>query len=491
MRRSLFTITIVLNLFFCFGVFIATPAYSMTATQEVTGGGGGSSGDGGGTATGVTTPPVTPPRETPPPETPPEVVPPEVPPEVVPEVPPEIPPEVIPEVIPEVVPTLPEAEVPSILTPFVNFGQSVSGAVSGVVQGIINSFSGPVGQAIGNAAVKISEFSVAATEETRKFVQSPVGQVTTRIAEPIGVVSGVAIITTQAIMSSAAMTVSSFSDIYLLAWRLLGVIFGARKRKGKPWGTVYDSMTKRPLDPAYVIVAKETGEEVADAITDLDGRYGFLIPEGTYNLKASKTNYTFPTKVLENRTNDEIYDNIYHGESVTTKPGDVILKNIPLDPIGFDWNEFEKNKQNLFRIYSDRERFWKKFFDAFYLVGLLSAVIATVFDPKTINYIFLAIYAIFILHSMFGGEKKKAVSVKYAATQEPIPFAVIKIFFAELKNQVKTVVADHLGRFFFLVGPGNYYFTVDIKQPDGSYKRIHESKPMELKQGVITQDILV
>ena len=326
---------------------------------------------------------------------------------------------------------------------------------------------------------------------TSEVVNSPVVKTVTKVAEPLGIASGVALVAFQTIVSTATMTVTSVSDIYLLTWRLLGLLFGVGKKRGRPWGTVYDSVTKRPLDPAYVIVSRESGEEVSDAITDLDGRYGFLVPSGFYKLKANKTNYSFPTKNLENKGSDEIYDNIYHGEIVNVKEGDVVVRNIPLDPIGFDWNEFEKNKQNLFRIYSDRERFWKKIFDIFYAIGLGSSIVATIFDPRTINIVFLGLYVVFILYSFSIRDKKRAVSVKYAKNSEPIPFAVIKIFFAELNNQVKTVVADHMGRFYFLVGPGKYYFTIDKKQPDGSYLNVHRSQAVDLPNGVLGEDILV
>ncbi|HBM45702.1 TPA: hypothetical protein DDZ75_01900 [Patescibacteria group bacterium] len=352
-----------------------------------------------------------------------------------------------------------------------------------VIDSIQNFAKDPVAGIV-NASKKTAE-------ATREFVESPVGKVVTNVAKPLGVATGVAVVATQAILTTGMMTVTSLSDIYLLILRLLGVVVGTSKRRGKPWGTVYDSITKRPLDPAYVVVSKPTGEEVADAITDLDGRYGFLIPPGTYKLKASKTNYTFPSKTLDGKASDEIYNNIYHGEDLTTKEGDVLIENIPLDPIGFDWNEFAKNKQNLFRIYSDRERVWNKVFDAIYLIGLLSAIITAVFDPRTLNFVFIAIYSVFIIYNFAGRKGKKAIVVKNTQTSMPIPYAVIKVFFAEMNNQIKTVVSDHLGRFYFLVGPGKYYVTVDEKQIDGTYKTIHKTEPMELKNGVLSGDILI
>ncbi len=317
------------------------------------------------------------------------------------------------------------------------------------------------------------------------------GRRATGVAGTVGILAGLALLIMQSILSTATMTVTSISDLSLLLWRLLGILFGKQKKKGRPWGTVFDSVTKRPLDPAYVVVNKDSGEEVADAITDLDGRYGFLVPSGKYKLKASKTNYAFPTSVLANKNNDELYENIYHGETVDITEGEVVAKNIALDPVGFDWNEFEKNKKNLFRIYSDRERTWAKLFNGLYIFGLLSAVFATIFDPRPINIAFLLIYAVFIFYNSLGSGIKKAVSIKNSKTGDPIPFAIIKVFFADLENQAKTAVADHLGRFYFLVGPGRYYITINEKQSDGSYKEVHKTPPMQLDTGVLTEDIII
>lgn len=463
MRKNIFRAFFVLALFLLISLLLNDGVFAMNVSQVVEQETATIVPDSGGPIVVPPTPPPTPPPVPPIiPLIPPPPIPP-VPPVEPPVVPPIIPP-IEPPIEPPITPPVPPVEPPVFP---------------------------PIEKPVPPTPPSLGDQVESAFERTKGVVVSPAGKIFTGVAQPIGIISGAGLIALQAIISTASMTVTSVSDIFLLAWRLLGILFGAKKRRGKPWGTVYDSVTKRPLDPAYVVVSKETGEEVADAITDLDGRYGFLVPSGIYKLRANKTNYSFPTKNLAGRDKDELYENIYHDESVETKEGDIIVKNIPLDPIGFDWNEFEKNKQNLFRIYSDRERFWFKLFNIFYILGVVSAIFATIFDPRPVNFIFLGFYALFIIYNLLSGESKKAVSVKRMGNLEPIPFAIIKVFFAELNNQVKSVVADHLGRFYFLVGPGKYYVTIDEKLPDGSYKRIHETPHMFLEVGTLREDILV
>jgi hypothetical protein len=334
----------------------------------------------------------------------------------------------------------------------------------------------------------VSEISSVVIENTGEIVRSPAGKVVTAITQPIGVVSGGVAIGSQILISTT--TVTSFSDIYLLIVRGIGLLLGLFRKKRKPWGTVYDSVTKRPLDPAYVTITKD-GVEVSDAITDLDGRFGFFVPPGKYTLTAGKTNYAFPSKNLAGKEKDELYESLYQGNEVENKEGEVIMKNIPLDPVTFDWNEFEKNKQNLFRLYSEKERKWKVGFDYVYKVGFFGALLAAIFNGNYLNYAFVGFYGLINIYQTFFIAKRMAVSLKYAGSNEPIPYSIVKLFSAEAGNQVKSVVSDQLGRFYLLVGPGKYYMTVDAKLPDASYKTIYKSEIMDLKDGIVPKDIIV
>ena len=72
-----------------------------------------------------------------------------------------------------------------------------------------------------------------------------------------------------------------------------------------------------------------------------------------------------------------------------------------------------------------------------------------------------------------------------------LSFAIIRIFLADLNQEVKHVVTDALGRFYLLVRPGKYYYTVEEKLPNGSYQKIYQSTPLELKKGVLPGDLTI
>src|SRR3990167_8656152 len=165
------------------------------------------------------------------------------------------------------------------------------------------------------------------------MVSSPIITAIRKFVAPIGQAVGVAAGLTQTVV--VVSNAKSLYDVYLLLVRMFGALLGflGLRKKRQPWGTVYDSITKRPLDPAYVTVMQEHGSEIADAITDLDGRYGFLLPNGVYRIQAAKTNYQFPSKKLHGKDNDELYDNLYYGEPISANEGVLVMRNIPLDPI--------------------------------------------------------------------------------------------------------------------------------------------------------------
>ncbi len=313
-----------------------------------------------------------------------------------------------------------------------------------------------------------------------------VGRITSPVITVVGLGTGLA----QAL--SLTSQINSFSDFYFLIihfWSILLRGLGLRKRL-KPWGVVYDSVTKRPLDPAYVIIKKDD-QDVTTAITDLDGRYGFFLPAGAYTIVANKTHYRFPSEKLAGRTSDELYENIYFGEPFPLASGEVVNQNIPLDPIAFDWNEFAKEQQGFFILHSRREGRRNFIYNTLFVGGLVLSIYNLVFKPSLINLIVPVFYLGILSLKYFWAVHRPAVAVKRAITGLPVPFAVIRAFIPSVNQEVKTVVADAMGRFFLLTPPGEYYITVEEKLPDESYKKIYQSEPMKLDKGVLPKDLLV
>jgi hypothetical protein len=309
-------------------------------------------------------------------------------------------------------------------------------------------------------------------------------------AAPTANTVGVAVGVSQAVLLTTNVT--SVYDLYLLLLKLIGLLTGLfRRKKSEPWGVVYDSVTKRPLDPAYVIASvRENQRSKGEAITDLDGRYGFLLNPGEYQIVANKTHYKFPSVTLEGRSRDEFYENLYFGDPFQVREGGVVQYNIPLDPVGFDWNEFAKNQDKVFHVYSRKEAIRLWIFNTIFYAGVVFSIVSLIFTPTGINMVIVAVYGVILSFQMFWRVTHKITRVM-SKSGRPIPFALIKVWYPGINTVVKKVVADEFGRFYFLVPPGTYYITIDEKQGDGSYKEVLRTEPRELKGGVVKEDFLV
>jgi hypothetical protein len=283
-------------------------------------------------------------------------------------------------------------------------------------------------------------------------------------------------------------------DFWNLLIRLFSYLLG-RRRHDKPWGTVYDSETKQPLDPVYV-TAETTGpdgkmKEVASAITDIDGRFSFFLPDGTYYLKANKTHYKFPSNKLGGREWDELYRNLYFGAPIVVTDNNVVNLNIPMDSVDFDWNEFAKTKTNFFRFYDRRKLWLNRLYKLFFSFGFILSVYAVALDPTLVNFVITALYLALIVFNLLWRDKYKPLRVFRESTGLPLSFAILRVFIPNLNQQIKSVAADKFGNFYLLVRHGVYYYTVEEKLPDGSYLKVYQSEPLNFKDGILTRDVSV
>lgn len=335
---------------------------------------------------------------------------------------------------------------------------------------------------------QIPETVKVVVQQTKKIIETPQGSTITKTVSTTGFV--VAIVATTAPLFSF-----SFFEIFLLPFRLFGLLLialGLRKRI-LPWGVVYDSVTKQPLDPAYVVLKNVRGDIVSSAVTDLDGRYGFLVGPGIYQMQANKTNYVFPSQKLSGKTYDELHTNLYFGENIEVKAsGDVITKNIPLDAVKFDWNEFAKKNKNLMKFYSKWDGLLRKIYDWFFGAGFVVAIIAYVFAPYPYNTVIMIFYLLLLLLRAFGLRPKAYGYITDKITGDPLSFAIIRVVLPDSNAEITSKSADKYGKYYCLVPPGKYYVKIERKNADESYSLVHTSDAIDVShKGIIKQNFKV
>lgn len=322
----------------------------------------------------------------------------------------------------------------------------------------------------------------------KKIIESKAGSAVTNTITTAGVVGGGVAASSVLIFNGATAT-----DLLFLPFKLWGLLLSALglKKRNRPWGTVYDSVTKQPIDPAYVTLKKINSKDEDTCITDLDGRYGFLVHKGKYILSANKTNYIFPSKKLLGKTSDTLYDNLYFGEEININmAGAIINKNIPLDPLKFDWNEFVKGKKKIMRFYSRREKLIRIITDWIFRIGFIISIISLFLVSAPYNYVIFALYIILSLLRKFG-LKQKAHGALIDKNGDPLSFAVIRVFSSEFNMEITRKVADKIGHYYCLVNKGKYYVKIEKKNDDESYTEVYTSPAFDADNGIINKNFTV
>lgn len=266
---------------------------------------------------------------------------------------------------------------------------------------------------------------------------------------------------------------------------LLLSMFGLR-RKARPWGTVYDSVTKQSLGPVVVYLYDKNGEEVKSVITGLDGRYGFSVEPGTYTLTAHKTHYLFPSKHLAGKTKDELYEHLYFGETFEIeKEVDVIAHNIPMDSEKFDWNEFAKRDARVTKSYRRRDRWLVRVGQAIFLAGFIFAFFAFLYVPQPYNFVIFVLYIAILFLALLGMRRRKTGMVTERITGNPLAFAVIRIFAPISGQEVGHVVTDSTGRYFKSIANGTYRIRIERKVSEDNFELVFEQKNVVIKRGIL------
>src|SRR5581483_1821938 len=196
---------------------------------------------------------------------------------------------------------------------------------------------------------------------------------------------------------------------------------------------------------------------------------------------------------LMGHSRDELYDNLYFGEPIIIeKDGQVITKNVPVDSLNFDWNEFTKKNKNLTRFYSRFDLVTRRISNISFSGGFFVAIITFLFVPRPYNTIMLALYALFFLLRLVGVKPKPLGYISDRATGNPLSFSIVRIMTPQTNIEIGHRVADKYGRYYCLIPKGKYYVRVERKNPDGSYSLAYTSSLVDAsKSGIIKKHFKV
>lgn len=282
--------------------------------------------------------------------------------------------------------------------------------------------------------------------------------------------------------------ITNSPDLYLIVFGFFhGLLtnLGLRERR-RYWGTVYDSVTKQPLDPVIVkLVDAKTGREVDTALTDIAGRFGFLIKPGSYYIRTHKTHYAFPSSVIKGQV-DGIFTNLYHGGHLTINiDSDVLSPNIPMDPQSPDWNQLDK--QRIVRFHPWLEKFVPLLLQTLFWGGAVFALMRLIIHPTPLTLLLLGIYLLFaVLRTLVREER---IWGRVIGSSQPVGglyLEVSPIRFPGIISNATTTTAD--GKFFLMAPPGKYLLRV--KTGPGNATSQIAQRPITVRgNGVVNDDI--
>lgn len=263
----------------------------------------------------------------------------------------------------------------------------------------------------------------------------------------------------------------------------------------RTWGIVYDSVTKEPIDPAYVTVKSRLGNTVATALTDLDGRFGIILPIGTYTLTVEKTNYIFPSRNLLDQNTDGYYTDLYFGNPIeVTKSERMLALAVPMDPIASDWNQEEKKRKSISLRSSDRRDFRNTSLVYFLIAGLLVVsrylVIGSTLS-KQLVVIYFGLFIAGIIYSLLKPASYFHSVIIEKSTGKPLGFARVKVFKKINNMQVASKISSYNGQFVCLVPNGIYYVTIEKRDSLGIYNLVQTSPQFEVIDGSINRRFVV
>jgi hypothetical protein len=291
-------------------------------------------------------------------------------------------------------------------------------------------------------------------------------------------------LSTQAIVINS---LGSMTDVWYMILSLFQGLLTALglRTKRRHWGTVYDSRTKQPIDPAIVeLIDAISGKVLDTSITDLAGRFGFLDERGSYRIRVKKIHYAFPSEIVTGTT-DSIFENVYHGEVIEISNLDALLTpNIPMDSVAYDWNQ--EAKQKILKFHPGMELVLHTCLNTLFWLGFAFIVFNLIVNINLLNTLFALLYTGLIFLRKFIPNAKLWGRVE----SRTIDTAGLLLEISS-KEVPETVVAramtNQRGKFFLKASKGEY--VLRVKKIGDPNITILETQVFVGKNGVVNKII--
>jgi hypothetical protein len=254
---------------------------------------------------------------------------------------------------------------------------------------------------------------------------------------------------TGAIATSSMIGLTNIGGFWMPVSNFLMSAFGWRRRKPKPWGLIYNSLTREAIPFAIIRVKNENGNVIDTAVSDELGRFAILPPSERFRVEVEAVNFKFPSSIIAGLY-DPQYGKVYHGEMLD--PSNFVLGdlNIPLDP-------FQQESPKI-----DFKRIFQIFLAVLFYVGAILSGIALFQKPVWYTMLLFFIYLFLIGLDLVARfyERLSFGIVLNAETRKPIMNAFIYLVDHVTNKVIDTRMSDKRGRFQIFVPAGRYLLRI-------------------------------
>ncbi|MBD3251312.1 hypothetical protein GF380_02450 [Candidatus Uhrbacteria bacterium] len=259
-----------------------------------------------------------------------------------------------------------------------------------------------------------------------------------------------------------------YVTILVIALQLTDDVYIKFKRRKSGFGTVFNSVTGKPVDLARVRLVDVHGLTVTSAVTDKYGHYRLTVTPGEYTVDVTKPGFVFPSVFLKNHKHSKTYVNVLPTHRIKIKDHGIITVNIPIDPV-----EGMRKRSRVFRK-------WMVLSDNVQLVIAYASPIVFMAYPlinpaRILPWLAYGVYVSLILYRLthFTPGKPPYGTITDLKSGKPIPKVVIRLFDAKFNKLLTTQITSDKGRYALLVNRGAYYMTM---KADG-YKQVRLNFP--------------
>lgn len=303
----------------------------------------------------------------------------------------------------------------------------------------------------------------------------------------ISFLSSVAVVGTAILAIIPVLAAGSSLGLFRFGWQSFADLFQKLPEREKSWGTVYDSITLRPVPFAAMKLLGADERILERRVADKDGRFGFLTNPSSLqadtldvHLDVRAPNYAFPS-VSESGMANVLYGHIYRGGLLSVGKDELVNVDVPMDPVKGAKMFGRRKKAPSVRAGVATAAMA----DAGLWVGLFAVPLAFVLDPNPFSLGVLLVFLGVTSMRIFGiAGHPYGVVVDESGTA--VPFALITLH-DDAGERVAYAVSDERGRYVLAVHKGSYVLTAHT--PANIIPARETERPLSPRKGWITQRI--